>query len=181
MGVRVATATTGALAIAAGLLGSMATLDGTGTHRSPTTSRQVPPPRAIAHREVRKATVQLARRDMNCLASAIWHEAGNQTKEGRIAVAEVVLTRTRSGKYPKHACAVVAQRSQFSFVVRGVVPSVPSEHVDEIMEIARGVVQGTMRSRVRGAMWFHANYANPGWNIRRVGQIGTHIFYGSKA
>ena len=179
-GVRIATAATGTLAIALGVLGAA-----TGSMHHPAqrarTVQSVPPAKAMTPRPVRAKTGGMAMRDMKCLASAIWHEAGNQPREGRIAVAEVVLTRTRSGKYPKRPCAVVAQKQQFSFVVKGIVPSVPLEHVDEIMDIARGVVDGTMHSRVRGAMWFHATYSRPNWNIRRVGQIGEHIFYGAKA
>jgi len=179
-GVRIATVATGAFAIALGMLGAAS---GSTHHvaQSSRTVQAIPPAIATTTKRIRTKTSGMAMRDMKCLASAIWHEAGNQPKEGRIAVAEVVLTRTRSGKYPKRPCAVVAQKQQFSFVVKGIVPSVPIEHVDEIMEIAKGVVEGTMRSRVRGAMWFHATYSHPNWNIRRVGQIGEHIFYGAKA
>lgn len=122
----------------------------------------------------------MAHRDMACIASAIWHEAGNQSREGRIAIAEVVVARTLSGLYPKRACAVVAQRSQFSFVDRGRIPDVPTEHRDEMLKIARGVINGAMHSRVKGALWFHATYKDPHWRIPVIGRIGAHIFYGER-
>lgn len=128
-----------------------------------------------------RRVASMGRRDMACIASAIWHEAGNQPQEGQIAVAEVVIARTRSGIYPKRPCAVVAQPSQFSFVSKGVVPDVPREHAGEIMRIAEGVVGGTMRSRVKGALWFHATYVHPGWTVPRLGRIGAHIFYGARS
>lgn len=117
-------------------------------------------------------------KELSCLASAIWHEAGNQPREGRIAVAEVVLTRTKSRIYPNHACAVIAQRHQFSFVQRGHIPAVPDKYRKEMMRLAKGVLNGRFRSRVKGAISFHATYVNPGWNAPVMGRIGDHIFYG---
>lgn len=154
---------------------------------APTTTTvkvRIAPTRKIEVVETRprkETTKSIGARDMACIASAIWHEAGNQSREGRIAIAEVVIARTRSGIYPKRACAVVAQRRQFSFVEHGLVPSVPSEQKAEMMSIARGVVEGSMRSRVRGALWFHATYVNPGWEAPVIGRIGSHIFYGVKS
>lgn len=177
----------GALALAIGITGASA-----GAARRPKTS--IPVPEVIAWKPAPKAASKAESkavkanpaaprgRDLACLASAIWHEARNQTKEGQIAVAEVVLTRTASGHYPKRACAVIAQRSQFSFVSNGVVPSVPKEDLEDMMSIAKGVASGSLHSRFKGAMWFHATYSSPEWASSqvRLGRIGTHIFYRSK-
>ena len=122
-----------------------------------------------------------SRREVGCLASAIWHEAGNQPHEGRVAVAEVVVARMNSGSYPKRACAVIAQRSQFSFVHRGVIPPVPAKQIREMTRIALAVLDGRERSRVHGAMWFHATYVDPRWKVPRLGTIGEHVFYGERS
>lgn len=119
----------------------------------------------------------LPQKSLNCLASAIWHEAGNQPREGKIAVAEVVLMRTKSNHYPDNICSVIRQPSQFSFVKNGWIPNVPYAQQQEMMEIAKGVYQGKMRSRVHGAMHFHANYVSPQWGYRFAGQIGDHLFF----
>lgn len=127
------------------------------------------------------AAAAINHRELECLASAIWYEAGNQPNEGRVAVAEVVIARTRSGLYPKRACAVIAQRSQFSFVRNGVIPAVPVDKADEMKDIALDVIRGRRSSRAKGALWFHATYVDPGWDVPRIGRIGDHIFYGRKA
>ena len=117
---------------------------------------------------------------LDCLASTIWYEAGNQPKAGRIAVAEVVLMRVKKSARPTTACAVVRRHKQFSFVHNGHIPRVPDERVQEMLTLARGVVNGTMRSRMHGAMYFHATGASPGWKLPLIGQIGQHLFYGDE-
>lgn len=118
-------------------------------------------------------------REIDCLASAIWHEAGNQRREGRVAVAEVVIARTRSRRYPSRICTVIAQRAQFSFVRRGVIPSVPADRLREMRGLATDVISGRATTRMRGALYFHATYVSPSWrrDLRRAGRIGSHVFY----
>lgn len=119
----------------------------------------------------------ISQKSLNCLASAIWHEAGNQPQEGKIAVAEVILTRTKSSQYPNNICSVIRQPHQFSFVKNGWIPGIPNAHQQEMMSIAKGVYNGKLQSRVHGAMHFHANYVSPGWGYRFAGQIGDHLFF----
>lgn len=178
-GILLATSTIGTLALAAGLMGAHTKTTMRRDHAHPAVVAKVAKINATTPRPKATPSSRMPRRDMACLASAIWHEAGNQSKEGQIAVAEVVLARAKSGIYPRKPCSVVAQRSQFSFVVRGIIPAVPSDHVADMMDIARGVVDGSLHSRVRGAMWFHAAYVSPAWiNARvRLGRIGAHVFY----
>ncbi len=70
-----------------------------------------------------------------CLAQAVYFEAGNQSAAGEAAVAQTVLNRLRHPDYPKSVCGVVYQGSslktgcQFSFTCDGslnrpVMPSV---------------------------------------------------------
>ena len=37
--------------------------------------------------------------------------------------------------------------------------------------------EGTWRSPVEGALFFHAAYVSPGWRLTRVGRIDNHVFY----
>jgi spore germination cell wall hydrolase CwlJ-like protein len=46
-----------------------------------------------------------------CLAKNIYYEAGMETREGMIAVAQVTLNRTEDEKFPKTICAVVNQKT----------------------------------------------------------------------
>ena len=50
-----------------------------------------------------------------CLALNIYHEARDQSIEGQIAVAQVVLERVKSKKYPSTICEVVMQGPTYSW------------------------------------------------------------------
>lgn len=51
-----------------------------------------------------------------CLATAMYHEARGEGIIGMKAVAFVIYNRMMSSRFPKDACGVVLQKSQFSFV-----------------------------------------------------------------
>ena len=117
-----------------------------------------------------------------CLAKAVYFEARGETLEGQLAVAEVVLNRAASGRYPPTICAVVTQRAQFSFIRGGRFPAVnvgsSSWHIAlAIADIARKNLADQIPARV---LWYHASYVSPSWGRRltRVTRIGAHIFYG---
>ena len=44
-----------------------------------------------------------------CLSMNVFHEAKNQSVEGQIAVAEVVMNRVADTRYPNTVCEVVYQ------------------------------------------------------------------------
>lgn len=117
----------------------------------------------------------------DCLASAVYFEARGETLEGQLAVAQVVLNRAASGRFPPDVCEVVTQKSQFSFVRRGRIPEA-NRNCDAwrravaIAEVARERLAPTIPSSV---LWYHAAYVSPGWGQRltKTAQIGLHIFY----
>lgn len=120
-----------------------------------------------------------SQREIACLASVIHFEARGEPREGQIAVAEVVIARAESSFYPDDLCAVVRQPKQFSFVRNGHVPEVPQEDRAKRVKMAKRVANGLIRSRARGALYFHANYAAPKWRHKMtlIAQVGAHIFY----
>ena len=117
----------------------------------------------------------------DCLANAVYFEARGETLEGQLAVAEVVLNRARSGRYPTTWCGVVTQRAQFSFVRSGVIPRADrsTEAWRRAVAIARIAQQGSTRLLEPNVLWYHANYVSPSWGRRlaRSSVIGAHIFY----
>jgi spore germination cell wall hydrolase CwlJ-like protein len=118
----------------------------------------------------------------DCLANAVYFEARGESLQGQLAVAEVVLNRARSGRYPPTWCGVVTQRSQFSFVHRGgIIPPAnrSSEAWRRAVAIARIAQQGATRMLAPNVLWYHANYVSPAWGRRlsRSSVIGAHIFY----
>lgn len=118
----------------------------------------------------------------DCLAKAIYFEARSEPLEGQLAVADVVLNRAASGKYPPTICEVVTQPWQFSFV--NATRSIPEPNKGSrawhnavaIADIARKNLAEVVPANV---LWYHANYVSPSWGRRlnRVTQIGLHIFY----
>jgi spore germination cell wall hydrolase CwlJ-like protein len=130
---------------------------------------------------VRLAAVETAGAEEDCLANAVYFEARGESLEGQLAVAEVVLNRARSGRYPATWCGVVTQHAQFSFVRGGVIPAAnrSSEAWKRAVAIARIAQQGSNRMLASNVLWYHANYVSPSWGRRlaRSSVIGAHIFY----
>lgn len=57
--------------------------------------------------------------ELKLLACLVHAEAGTQSYEGKLAVANVVLNRVKSGKYPNTIKDVIYQRGQFSVATSG--------------------------------------------------------------
>lgn len=113
-----------------------------------------------------------------CLAGAVYFESKGEPLLGQLAVARVILNRIRSGRYPGSICGVVMQRSQFSFVRGGVMPSVPDgTQYRTALAIAEIALSDRWRDPSDGALSFHARRVSPGWAMTRVATIGNHIFY----
>ena len=120
-------------------------------------------------------------RDLECLAQAIYFEARGEPLAGQLAVGEVIINRTTSGRYPSDYCSVVTQPGQFSFVRRGRIPS-PDEGTlawTNARAIAQIAHRDLWQSPAGDALFFHARYVRPGWARSKVqlATIDSHIFY----
>lgn len=119
--------------------------------------------------------------EQDCLANAVYFEARGEPIEGQLAVAEVVLNRTQSGRYPQTICEVVTQPWQFSFVRRGIIPRADRSSAawQRAVAVARIAEAGASRLLPRSVLWYHADYVAPTWGRRldRTTKIGLHIFY----
>jgi spore germination cell wall hydrolase CwlJ-like protein len=126
------------------------------------------------------AETNLTDGEQECLAGAIYFEAKGEPLEGQLAVAEVVLNRSKSGRFPTTICGVVKQKSQFSFIRGGRFPPIQkgSAAWRKAIAIAHVAMQDLATSRAGSAMFFHATYVSPSWRgLKRVAQVGNHIFY----
>lgn len=118
-----------------------------------------------------------------CIAIAVYHEARGEPLDGQLAVAEVIMNRAASGRYPLSWCEVVKQPWQFSFVNprTGRMPGVKRDsaawaYAQAITRIAVGNFADALPGDV---LWYHADYVAPSWGRRlaKVEKIGAHIFY----
>ncbi len=127
--------------------------------------------------------------ELTCLAEAIYYEARGESRNGQLAVAQVVMNRVYVRHYPQAICGVVYQRAldgsnkgcQFSFTCDGSLDR--PRHADRIwlksQENARHAMLGFGGNLTRDATHYHADYVAPRWASRlvRTVQIGSHIFY----
>ncbi|TFI57014.1 cell wall hydrolase, partial [Sphingomonas parva] len=115
------------------------------------------------------------------LAKAVYFEARGEPLQGQLAVAEVVMNRAASGRYPASLCEVITQPWQFSFIHKGrfPTPDFGSESWRKAVAVAR-IAQGHLADTLPGdVLWYHADYVSPSWGKRltKTAQIGLHIFY----
>lgn len=115
-------------------------------------------------------------REHACLATAVYFEARGEPLEGQLAVAQAILNRAASGRYPNTVCGVVNQPRQFSYD-RSRAPRAGSDWATA-QAIAHVAARDMWHQVAPKAMSFHAVHVAPAWRGKtRVAQIGRHIFY----
>jgi spore germination cell wall hydrolase CwlJ-like protein len=133
-------------------------------------------------------TIQTRERQLACLAINIYKEAGYEPFEGKVAVAQVVMNRVKSGKFANDVCGVVYQKNvimekvvcQFSWYCDSVHKNraVNKDAYQESYDVAKKVLlEGFKLDILRDALYYHATYVNPRWKHEKIGKIGQHIFY----
>jgi len=127
-------------------------------------------------------------RRLQCMTQNIYWEAASEPAEGKLAVAQVVMNRVESGKFPGDPCQVVHQKNvvyekvlcQFSWYCEQTSKTRPIQKKLwlESEEAAKMVMfDGFRIPELKDALYYHADYVNPQWNKRKVAKIGRHIFY----
>ena len=113
-----------------------------------------------------------------CLAASVYFESKGQPVAGQLAVAETILNRVTSGRFPRSACGVVKQRGQFGFVRGGRLPSVPraSQAWKQAVAIAAIAREKLWREVAADALYFNTGRA-PSPGLIRVARFGAQIFY----
>lgn len=124
--------------------------------------------------------------EWQCLTEALYFEARGEVAEGVFAVAEVILNRVDSSRYPDTVCDVVNQGTgrkyacQFTYTCDGL-----PEHVKEpkawarVGKVARAMLNGAPRVLTDGALFYHAAHVSPSWSLTKAmtSSIGDHRFY----
>lgn len=138
--------------------------------------------------------VKLAEGEKLCLAQAIYHEARGESREGQLAVANVIINRAMSNKYPSSICGVVFQNAdrgrykcQFTFACDGRSDMGKERNAwnrsvklaeTAFYEYQQGERPGIVPS---SALFYHTTAVAPKWShtFQRVAAIGSHVFYSS--
>lgn len=128
-------------------------------------------------------------RDLTCLALNIYHEARGEPTKGQFAVAAVTLNRVASRRYPNSICEVVYQQNwdrirkrkvgAFSWTEFRKLAPPKGKRWYKAWDIAKNVYYQRQAHRMKGALFYHADYIYPSWAKQKkpVARIGRHIFY----
>lgn len=126
--------------------------------------------------------LELSSADKYCLAKNIFHEAGVESMDGKLAVAQVTMNRLRSGRWGDSICKVVYAKAQFSWTLskqkRKEVPKGPLW--EESKKAVAIFLKGDRLPKLTKSLFYHTDYIkNPSWASEeyKVAQIGQHIFY----
>jgi len=136
--------------------------------------------------------IEIANRERECLAQAIYHEARGETALGQRAVANIIVNRARSNKFPGSLCGVIYQnadkgryRCQFTFACDGR-DDAPGERRAWLrsLDLAREVYAEYAQGEDLGvlpcsALYYHTTAVRPSWanTFSQVAVVDSHIFY----
>jgi hypothetical protein len=127
-----------------------------------------------------------------CIADAVYFEARGEPLPGQMAVAQVVLNRVFSGRYPDNVCGVVYQNAgrhlacQFTFACEGKDLSRIDEPDmwEQAQKIAKDELDGKIwLADIGHATHYHAYWVHPSWvhEMVRLYRLGVHTFYRPRA
>ena len=126
-----------------------------------------------------------------CLAEAVYFEARGEAVRGQMAVAQVVLNRAFSGKYPDTVCGVVYQNKhrhlacQFTFACDNNKDVIREPDMwERAKKIARAMLDGQIwLPEVDKSTHYHAYWVRPSWvsEMKKMYKTGVHTFYRPRA
>ena len=112
-------------------------------------------------------------------ATTVYYESKGEPLDGQLAVAQTIVNRTTSGRFPSSVCGVVRQPGQFSFLRNGSMPTPPHESSAWKRAVAVAMIarDGLWKQIAPAALFFHARRVSPGWGKIKVASLGNHIFF----
>lgn len=123
---------------------------------------------------------------LQCLSEALYFEARGETVKGQFAVAEVILNRVESQRFPDSVCGVINQGTgrkyacQFTYTCDGRDERIGEPQAYErVRKVASTILAGRVAPLTNGATHYHTTAVRPNWArvYTRTARIGVHIFY----
>lgn len=113
--------------------------------------------------------------DCKHIAEAVYHEARGEGKQGMIAVANVIMNRTKSMNIS--AASVVQQPKQFSYRGKRNLSFSDKKSYDLACSIANDAVNKRLKDNTNGATYFRSGGGSWGKSIKHTVTIGSHRFF----
>lgn len=124
--------------------------------------------------------------DWACLSEALYFEARGESVRGQFAVAEVIMNRVASARFPDTICGVIRQgtgkkfQCQFTYTCDGYDEVIREKAAfSRVQKVARMSLDGRVDPLTNGATHYHTTAVRPRWArvYKRTAKIGVHIFY----
>lgn len=121
-----------------------------------------------------------------CLSEALYFEARGETVKGQFAVAEVIMNRVKSKRFPGSVCGVINQgtgkkyQCQFTYTCDGHAEVISEPKAfSRVSKVARAIIDGKAPKLTEGATHYHTTAVRPSWSrvYTRTARIGVHLFY----
>lgn len=122
-----------------------------------------------------------------CLAEALYFEARGETIKGQFAVAEVIMNRVKSARFPNSVCGVINQgtgkkyQCQFTYTCDGIPERIHEPQAwERVGKVARAILDGRVPMNLtNGATHYHTTAVRPRWSrtYTKTASIGVHVFY----
>ena len=124
---------------------------------------------------VRYADYANQNKHITCMADAVYHEAGGESRKGKIAVGHVILNRINRG-YGDNPCEIVSAKNQFSWFGKRRAIKEKDKWI-ECYNLSKKLLSNQTQDPTNGAIFFHEKTVRPRWKYKRIAVIGNHIFY----
>lgn len=124
--------------------------------------------------------------EWRCLSEALYFEARGESVKGQFAVAEVILNRVSSSRFPSSLCGVINQgtgrkyQCQFTYTCDGNSEAIlEPKAFERVSKVARAVIDGKSGKLTNGATHYHTTAVRPKWSrvYTKTANIGVHLFY----
>jgi N-acetylmuramoyl-L-alanine amidase len=124
-------------------------------------------------------THQTSLKELDCLATNLYHEARGEGTIGMEAVARVTLNRLATPGFPDTICKVVYQPKQFSWT-NSVAVIKDTAAYKQAVSVAEFVLSTPQHDFTNGSLFFHTiQIKRPTWtkSLEESLVINNHVFY----
>lgn len=120
-----------------------------------------------------KRNIKCSKADLDLMAAIIHCEAGNQSYEGKLAVANVILNRVEDGNFPNSIRGVIYQPRQFTPARNGILKRIMKQGAPKgCYKAAKDALDG--KNNVKGYLYFDGRIHKSGYK-----KISAHYFWKS--